>query len=85
MREAALVMQAMELEEEQEEELLSRVEQQIQEVRARALGPETPIGSTPCPGCSVEVSPAQSICPDCGKQLADQTSGPQINMETAGE
>lgn len=57
MREAAMVMRGMELEEEQEDELLARVEQQIQEVRARFLGPDAPITATPYPGRSSEVLP----------------------------
>ena len=85
MREAALVMRAMELEEEQEEELLARVEEQIQEVRARALGPATPTTATRCPGCSEEVSPADSVCPKCRAQLANEPPGPQTNVEKAGE
>ena len=55
MREAAMVMRAMELEEDQEEELLARVEAQIQEVRARALGPSVPTAAPTCPNCSAEV------------------------------
>jgi hypothetical protein len=85
MREAAMVMQGMELEEEQEEELLARVEQQIQDVRTRALGPIEPITAVICPSCSSEVSPSQSVCPNCSEQLANGLSGPQINAETAGE
>ena len=38
MREAAIVMRSMELEEEQEEELLTSIEQEIQRVRRNALG-----------------------------------------------
>jgi hypothetical protein len=38
MKEAAVVMRAMELEEEQEEELMSAIEQEVQKVRQRALG-----------------------------------------------
>ena len=38
MREAAIVMRSMELEEEQEEELLTSIEQEIQQVRRKALG-----------------------------------------------
>ena len=78
-------MRAMELEEDQEEELLAGVERQIKEVRTRALGPDEPSDSTQCPYCSGEVSPAHSVCPDCGKQLADQPSDPQFDMETAIE
>ena len=55
MREAATVMRGMELEEEQGEELLVRVEQQIQEVRSRLLGPDAPITAARCPGHSSEV------------------------------
>jgi len=85
MRDAAMVMRAMELEEDQEEELLAQVEQQIQEVRTRALGPDAPPAATTCPGCSSEVSPALSVCPNCREPLANEPSGPHTSMETAGE
>ena len=85
MREAAMVMRGMELEEDQEEELLARVEQQIKEVRSRALGPIDPTDATVCPGCAGEVAPTQSVCTNCGRKLADEPSDPQINVETAGE
>ncbi len=85
MRDAAMVMRAMELEEDQEEELLAKVEQQIQEVRTRALGPVTPTAATMCPGCSSELSPALSVCPNCQEQLVNEPSGPHTSMETAGE
>ncbi len=85
MREAAMVMRAMELEEEQEQELLASVEEQIQEVRTRALGPVAPTTATTCPSCSGEVSPNQSVCPNCREQPANELSGPQTNVETAGE
>lgn len=85
MREAATVMRAMELEEEQEEELLARVETQIQEVRARALGPAVPTSATACPKCSSEVLPTQTVCPNCRKQLSKEPSGPETSVETAGE
>ena len=41
MREAAMVMRAMELEEEQETELFAAVEREIQQVRERASGSDT--------------------------------------------
>ena len=49
------------------------------------LGPDGPSDSTQCPHCSGEVLPTHSVCPDCGKQLADQPSDPQLDMETAIE
>ena len=85
MRDAAMVMRAMELEEDQEEELLAQVEQQVQEVRTRALGPIAPTNAAVCPGCSSEVSPTLSVCPNCGRQRANGSSGPQTSMETTGE
>ncbi len=85
MRDAAMVMRAMELEEDQEEELLAQVEQQIQEVRTRALGPIAPTNAAVCSGCSSEVSPTLSVCPNCGRQRANGSSGPQTSMETTGE
>ena len=86
MRDAAMVMRAMELEEDQEEELLAQVEQQIQEVRTRALGrPAASTAATVCPACSREVSPTLSVCPNCREQLANEPSGPQTSMETTGE
>ena len=44
MREAALVMRAMELEHEEEEALLTHIEAESRRVRARALGDEQPVG-----------------------------------------
>ena len=85
MRDAAMVMRAMELEEDQEEELLAQVERQIQEVRTRALGPVAPTTAAVCPSCSTEVSPTLLVCPNCREQLANEPSGPQTSMETTGE
>ncbi len=85
MREAAMVMRAMELEEDQEEELLARVEMQIQEVRARALGPAAPTAARACPNCSGEVLPTHSVCPNCREQIANEPSGLETSVETAGE
>ena len=41
MTEAAVVMKAMELEEEQEEELLAAIEQEVRKARSRGLGQES--------------------------------------------
>lgn len=40
LREAAVVMRGLELEDEQEEELLSTIEMEIQKIRQRVLGPD---------------------------------------------
>ena len=44
MREAAIVMRAMELEQEEEEALLTQIEVESRRVRARVLGDEQPAG-----------------------------------------
>lgn len=55
MREAAMVMRAMDLEEEQETELLAAIEQEIKQVRERASGRDDAVTDTqgsqdPVPG-----------------------------------
>ena len=69
MTEAALVMKAMELEEDQHGVLLASIEHELEEARVRALESED-AGPSACPQCSRPVQRGAARCPDCGKLLA---------------
>lgn len=76
MTEAALVMKAMELEEQQELDLLASIDIELQRAREQVLG----VGGTgppllECPDCSSPVSEAADTCPDCGRPLDAQVDG----------
>ena len=68
MKEAALVMKALDLELEQERDLLSSVRQEIRSVRIRAVGPDNP---TACPACAAAVEANAGECPECGRPTDD--------------
>ncbi len=68
MTEAALVMKAMDLEQEQERDLLSSVRREVRSVRIRAVGPDAP---TVCPACAASVEANAGECPECGRPTDD--------------
>ena len=68
MTEAALVMKAMDLEQEQERDLLSSVRREVRSVRVRAVGPDAP---TLCPACAAPVDANAGECSECGRPLDD--------------
>ena len=70
LTEAALVIKSMELEEEQEQELLSTVERDIQQVRLNALGQDGSGHSMVCPHCSSDEVRDAVQCSSCGRPLA---------------
>lgn len=81
MTEAALVLKGMDLEQSEEEGLLSSLDRQVGEARARAMGHADVRPAASCPSCSAEVSgdaPADSRCRSCGQPLspADPDPGP---------
>ena len=85
MTEAALVMKAMELEEDQRGVLLASIERELEEARVRALESEG-AGPSTCPQCSRPVQPGAARCPDCGKSLAPgDTQDPDILGRTSRE
>lgn len=89
MTEAALVMKAMELEEEQEKELMSNVRREVRQVRVRALGSDSRSPSVTCPNCSSTVEPHSQECPSCGQPLAvagqEAVADGSPSQEAAGE
>ena len=85
MTEAALVMKAMELEEDQQGDLLTSIERELEEARIRPLEPEG-AGPSTCPECSGPLQPSAPQCPDCGKSLAPgATQDPDVPRSTSGE
>jgi hypothetical protein len=82
MLEAADLMKAMGLEEDQEEALLADLGREVREVRARLLGPDPPEASLTCPNCSAVVEPKGRRCSSCGRPL--QALGPDSHL-TEGE
>ena len=85
MTEAALVMKAMELEEDQQGVLLASIERELEEARVRAPESEG-AGPSTCPQCSRPVQPGAARCPDCGKSLApEDTQDPDILGTTSRE
>ena len=70
MTEAALVMKAMELEEEQVQELESTISREVRQVRLRVLGPDDDTAPITCAGCGVESEPGHQSCPGCGRPLS---------------
>ena len=89
MTEAALVMKAMELEEEQERELMSSVRREVRQVRLRAQGADANGPSVICPTCSTILETHSRECPSCGRSPA--VAGPEAvtdgspSQEVAGE
>ncbi len=84
MTEAALVMKAMDLEQEQERDLLSSVRREVRSVRIRAVGPDEP---TACPACAAPVEANAGECPECGRPLDDAgaiDSEPDLPEEAVG-
>ena len=73
MTEAALVMKAMELEEDQQGELVASIERELEEARIRARESEG-AGPLTCPECSGSVQPGAAQCPDCGKSLVPRAN-----------
>ena len=85
MTEAALVLKAMDLEEEQETSLLSSMRREVRNVRARVSGPD---GRIVCPDCSAPVEANVGECAGCGRPLDDvdsMDSGPDTPREAVGE
>ena len=83
MTEAAVVMKAMELEEQQEQELLASIDREVRRARRQALGDAT---LSTCPQCSSPVSATDNACPACSHPLDDE-AGPGLDPadEVAGE
>ena len=85
MTEAALVLKAMDLEEEQETSLLSSMRREVRSVRDRVEGPD---GRAACPDCSAPVEANAGECAGCGRPLDDvdsMGSGPETPREAVGE
>jgi hypothetical protein len=68
---AALIMKEMELEEAQEQELLSSIDLEIKKVRYRALGPNGVNPLVTCPNCSYGMEQMMDDCPNCGRPLVE--------------
>ena len=75
MTDAALVMKRMELEEEQEQELLSTIDREVQAARRRVLGEDSGGPHTTCPNCSAALQEVSGECPSCGQPI------PQVGRE----
>ena len=87
MTEAALVLKAMDLEEDQETSLLSSMQREVRKVRARVAGPD-PSGEIVCPDCSATVEANSGECAGCGRSLDDldsTDSGSYMPREAVGE
>jgi hypothetical protein len=82
MLEAAGLMKAMGLEEDQEEALLADLGREVREVRTRLLGPDVQPVENTCPSCSAVVEPNSEHCGSCGRLL--QALGPDSHP-TGGE
>ena len=85
MTEAALVLKAMDLEEEQEKSLLSSMRREVRNVRTRVSGPD---GEIACPDCSASVEANAGECAGCGRPLDDvdsTDSGSEVPREAVGE
>ena len=74
MLEAAGLMKAMGLEDDQEEALLADLEREVREVRTRLLGPDVQAVGNTCPSCSAVVEPNSRRCSSCDRPL--QALGP---------
>ena len=85
LTEGALVMKAMELEEEQEREMVAYVEREVQQARLRARGHDAGGPSMTCPHCFSEAAQDSSKCPSCGRSLAIvEPEGPSDQGSAAG-
>ena len=85
MTEAAVVMKAMEIEEDQQGDLLASIEREMEEARVRASESEDARPST-CPECSSTVEPGAAQCPECGMPLtAGATQDPDLPHGTSFE
>ena len=83
MTEAALVLKAMDLEEEQERSLLSSMRQEVRNIRDRVAGPDL---ETVCPDCSATIEANAGECAGCGRPLDDVDSmGSEMPREAVGE
>ena len=82
MLEAAGLMKAMGLEEDQEEALLADLGREVREVRTRLLGPDVQAVENTCPSCSAVVEPNSRRCGSCSRPL--QAPGPDSYL-TEGE
>jgi hypothetical protein len=85
MTEAAVVMKAMEIEEDQQGDLLASIERELEEARVRAMESEGAEQPT-CPECSTTVQPGAAQCPECGISLAaGATQDPDLPHGTSRE
>ena len=72
--EVAMVMRAMEMEEDEEEALLATIRAEVQQVRRGILGSDGRLDATTCPQCASPVEPEARRCPGCGEPIV---AGPQ--------
>ena len=77
--EAALVMKAMRLEQDQEEELLDAIRQEVRQVRMRTLGRDGYYSSITCSGCGSSVEWGLGVCAKCGERVP--LAGPGAPVE----
>ena len=85
MTEASLVLKAMEVEEQQEQDLLASIEHEVQQVRLQALGDNGADPPATCPECSAQAPRGTSSCPACGADIATDVASGSQPEQTLGE
>ena len=87
--EAATVMKAMKMEKEQENELLAAIKVELEQVRSRVLGEDSPLPGGICLRCLANIDQGRQECPVCGRPISsvapDVTTPVTQSEEVIGE
>ena len=78
MTEAALVLKAMELEEDREAEMLASIEREMESERVGIAGADAEGPPRTCPNCSLALVTQASACPECGSSVMLETLEPSL-------